>query len=144
MIQLITGTKGTGKTKAIIDRANDHVETAKGDIIFLTDTDRYMYSLRYQIRTINVSDLHRGTETYVREDMLVGFIYGVLAGNHDIETAYLDGAHRLLGKHISEMEHFFRWSDEQMQGYVWDYSAYGNPGMTPAEMHPDDVEKNNE
>ncbi|MBR2056332.1 MAG: hypothetical protein IJ978_01590 [Clostridia bacterium] len=107
MIQLITGTKGTGKTKAIIDRANDHVETAKGDIIFLTDTDRYMYSLRYQIRTINVSDLHRGTETYVREDMLVGFIYGVLAGNHDIETAYLDGAHRLLGKHISEMEHFF-------------------------------------
>ena len=107
MIELITGTKGTGKTKAIIDRANDNVETAKGDIVFLTDTDRYMYSLRYQIRAINTSDLKRGTEANVREDMLVGYIYGVLAGNHDIESMYIDGAHRMLGKDVSEMEHFF-------------------------------------
>lgn len=107
MIKLITGNKGTGKTKAIIDIANDHVETAKGDIVFLTDTDRYMYSLRYQIRAINTVILHRGTEPTVREDMLVGFIYGVLAGNHDIETMYIDGAHRMLGKTVDEMEHFF-------------------------------------
>ena len=107
MIQLITGNKGTGKTKAIIDIANDHVETAKGDIVFLTDTVRYMYSLRYQIRAINTSDLKRGTESHVREDMLVGYIYGVLAGNHDIESMYIDGAHRMLGKNVSDMEHFF-------------------------------------
>ena len=107
MIKLITGNKGAGKTKAIIDIANDHVETAKGDIVFLTDTDRYMYSLRYQIRAINTVILHRGTEPTVREDMLVGFIYGVLAGNHDIETMYIDGAHRMLGKTVDEMEHFF-------------------------------------
>ena len=107
MIQLITGNKGTGKTKAIIDIANDHVETAKGDIVFLTDTDRYMYSLRYQIRAINTSDLKRGAEPNVREDMLVGYIYGVLAGNHDIESMYIDGAHRMLGRDVSEMEHFF-------------------------------------
>ena len=107
MIKLITGNKGTGKTKAIIDIANDHVETAKGDIVFLTDTDRYMYSLRYQIRAINTVILHRGTEPTVREDMLVGFIYGVLAGNHDIETMYIDGAHRMLGKTVDELEHFF-------------------------------------
>lgn len=107
MIQLITGNKGTGKTKAIIDIANDHVDTAKGDIVFLTDTDRYMYSLRYQIRAMNTSDLKRGTEAVVREDMLVGYIYGVLAGNHDIESMYIDGAHRMLGRDVSEMEHFF-------------------------------------
>lgn len=107
MIQLITGNKGTGKTKAIIDIANDHVDTAKGDIVFLTDTDRYMYSLRYQVRAINTSDLKRGTEANVREDMLVGYIYGVLAGNHDIESMYIDGAHRMLGKEMKDMEHFF-------------------------------------
>ena len=107
MIQLITGNKGTGKTKAIIDIANDHVETAKGDIVFLTDTDRYMYSLRYQVRAMNTSDLKRGTVAVVREDMLVGYIYGVLAGNHDIESMYIDGAHRMLGRDVSEMEHFF-------------------------------------
>lgn len=107
MIQLITGNKGTGKTKAIIDIANDHVDTAKGDIVFLTDTDRYMYSLRYQVRAMNTSALRRGTETTVREDLLVGYIYGVLAGNHDIESMYIDGAHRMLGRDVSEMEHFF-------------------------------------
>ena len=30
MIELIYGSKGTGKTKIIIDKANDNVETAKG------------------------------------------------------------------------------------------------------------------
>ena len=47
MIKFITGAKGTGKTKIIIDMANDNVATAKGDIVFVTDTDRYMYSLNY-------------------------------------------------------------------------------------------------
>ncbi len=107
MIQLITGTKGTGKTKAIIDLANDNVESAKGDIVFLTDTDRYMYSLRYQVRAINTSVLKGGEESVLSEDMLVGFISGILAGNHDIETLYIDGAHRMLGKTVAEMESFF-------------------------------------
>lgn len=106
MIQLITGAKGTGKTKIIIDMANDNVATAKGDIIFLTDTDRYMYSIRYQVRTINAKQLKRG-DTPINEDTLIGFIRGILAGNHDIETFYIDGAHRMLGKPVSEMEDFY-------------------------------------
>ncbi len=107
MIQLITGTKGTGKTKAIIDLANDNVECAKGDIVFLTDTDRYMYSLRYQVRAINTSELISGTGIVITEDLLIGFISGVLEGNHDIETLYIDGAHRMIGKDIADMEEFF-------------------------------------
>jgi len=105
MIKLITGAKGTGKTKIIIDMANDNVETAKGDIVFLTDTDRYMYSLRPHIRLINVDILKKNGVT--TEDSFIGFIKGVLAGNHDIETLYIDGAHRVLGKPVIEMEDFF-------------------------------------
>ena len=107
MIRLITGAKGTGKTKIIIDMANDNVETAKGDIVFLTDTDRYMYSLRYQVRVINASNFLKRGDDPISEESLIGFIKGVLAGNHDIETLYIDGAHRMLGKSISEMEDFF-------------------------------------
>ncbi|MBQ3754569.1 MAG: hypothetical protein II867_00190 [Clostridia bacterium] len=107
MIKLITGAKGTGKTKIIIDMANDNVETAKGDIVFLTDTDRYMYSLRYQVRVINVDNFLKRGDAPISEESLIGFIKGILAGNHDIETLYIDGAHRLLGKKISEMEDFF-------------------------------------
>lgn len=107
MIKLITGAKGTGKTKIIIDMANDNVETAKGDIVFLTDTDRYMYSLRYQVRVINVDNFLKRGDAPISEESLIGFIKGILAGNHDIETLYIDGAHRMLGKKISEMEDFF-------------------------------------
>ena len=107
MIRLITGAKGTGKTKIIIDMANDNVETAKGDIVFLTDTDRYMYSLRYQVRVINVANFLKRGDNPISEESLIGFIKGVLAGNHDIETLYIDGAHRMLGKSIHEMEDFF-------------------------------------
>ena len=107
MIKLITGEKGTGKTKIIIDMANDNVETAKGDIVFLTDTDRYMYSLRYQVRVINTDILKRAGEKVLNERELIGFIKGILAGNHDIESFYIDGAHRMLGRKVTEMEDFF-------------------------------------
>lgn len=106
MIKLITGAKGTGKTKIIIDMANDNVETVKGDIVFITDTDRYMYSLRYQIRVINTECLKK-TKGAIDERELIGFIKGILAGNHDIETLYIDGAHRMLNRTVSEMEDFF-------------------------------------
>lgn len=106
MIQLITGSKGSGKTKQIIDLANANVDTAKGDIVFLTDTDRYMYSIRYQVRVVNAKCLKRG-DAPISEEALIGFIKGVLAGNHDIETLYIDGAHRIMGKTVNEMEDFF-------------------------------------
>ena len=106
MIKLITGAKGTGKTKIIIDMANDNVETAKGDIVFITDTDRYMYSLRYQIRVITTECLKK-VRGAIDERELMGFIKGILAGNHDIETLYIDGAHRMLNRPVSEMEDFF-------------------------------------
>ena len=106
MIKFITGAKGTGKTKIIIDMANDNVATAKGDIVFVTDTDRYMYSLRYQVRVVNAKQLKKG-DNPVSEEALIGFIKGLLAGNHDIETLYIDGAHRMLGKTVHEMKDFF-------------------------------------
>lgn len=106
MIQLITGSKGTGKTKQIIDMANANVDTAKGDIVFLTDTDKYMYSIRYQVRIVNAQCLKRGDRP-ITEEALIGFIKGVLAGNHDIETLYIDGAHRIMQKTVHEMEDFF-------------------------------------
>ena len=56
MIKIICGPKGSGKTKKIIDAANAAVETAKGHLIFVTDTKRYMYDLKREIRFIDVTD----------------------------------------------------------------------------------------
>lgn len=102
MIKLIYGAKGSGKTKKIIDMANDNVDAALGSIVFLSDTDRYMYDIRYQIRVVNT--VKHGIST---EEALLGFIKGILASDHDIESFYIDGAHRIVKKKVGEMEDFF-------------------------------------
>ena len=48
-MKIFYGPKGSGKTKAIIDCANKTLDTAKGHVVFITDTKRYTFDLKYQI-----------------------------------------------------------------------------------------------
>lgn len=102
MVKVICGPKGSGKTKRIIDAANAAVEIAKGNLIFITDTKRYMYDLRREIRFVDSSDY-----SIAGEDALCGFIKGVIAGGYDNEYVYVDGIARIAGKAIKDMAQFF-------------------------------------
>lgn len=102
MVKVICGPKGSGKTKRIIDAANEAVETAKGHLIFITDTKRYMYDLRREVRFIDVSDY-----AIAGEDALCGFIKGAVAGGYDNEYVFVDGIARIAGKAIKDMAKFF-------------------------------------
>ena len=102
MIKVIYGSKGTGKTKMLIDAANAAVANAKGHLIFITDTKRYMYDLERNVRFIDVSDYDVAGEA-----ALCGFVKGVIAGNNDNEYVYLDGVVRIAGKPVSELAAFF-------------------------------------
>lgn len=46
MVQLIYGTKGSGKTKRLIDMANAEMAETKGNIVFMDDDKRYMYDVK--------------------------------------------------------------------------------------------------
>ena len=107
MIKVIYGAKGTGKTKMMIDAANAAVSAAKGHMIFITDTKRYMYDLEREIRFIDVSEYDVAGEA-----ALCGFIKGVIAGNNDNEYVYIDGIARIAGKPVSEMAAFFYMLDK--------------------------------
>ncbi len=102
MITIICGPKGSGKTKRIIDAANEAVSAAKGHLIFITDTKRYMYDLKREIRFIDVGDY-----SVAGMDALSGFIRGAIAGSYDNEYLFLDGVARIAGKPLSEMGSFF-------------------------------------
>lgn len=102
MVKIICGPKGSGKTKRIIDAANEAVAVAKGNLIFITDTKRYMYDLKREIRFIDTSDY-----SIAGEDALCGFIKGVVAGGYDNEYVYVDGIARIAGKAIRYMAQFF-------------------------------------
>ena len=100
MINIINGAKGTDKTKNIIERANN--AATDGDVVFITDSSEYTYSITHKVRLINALDYHVSTE-----DGLLGFISGVAASNHDIQHIYIDGSHRICGKKPSKMKEFF-------------------------------------
>ena len=101
-MKIIYGPKGTGKTKAIIDSANKALEEAKGYIVFVTDTNRYAFDLKYQIRFIDVTQ-------YAVQGMegLRGFLKGIVAANGDNEYIFLDGIARITGKPLAELENIF-------------------------------------
>ena len=102
MIKIIYGPKGTGKTKIIIDEANSKVAAAKGHLIFITNTKRYMYDLHRDIRVIDTSDYQ-----IAGEEALCGFVKGVVAANNDNEYLFIDGAARIAGKDIKDMAAFY-------------------------------------
>lgn len=101
-MKIIYGPKGTGKTKAIIDNANGALDGAKGHVIFITDTNRYAYDLKYQIRFLNVTAFE-----LQNEDALRGFIKGIVAANGDNEYIFVDGLARIAGKPVAELDSIF-------------------------------------
>ena len=86
MLKLLVGHKGSGKTKQMIDLANDQIETSKGSVIFINKNHRLMYDLKYRIRVICMEDFEHITNC----DEYIGFLYGIISLDHDIETVYID------------------------------------------------------
>jgi hypothetical protein len=107
MLHLIYGAKGSGKTGRIIDVANDMVGKSDGEVVFLTDTDKYTFKLHYNIRLVNVKEYFIETP-----GSLGGFIGGIMAANADVSHIYIDGIHRMTNMHFDEMEEFFEELDK--------------------------------
>ncbi len=101
-MKIIYGPKGTGKTKAIIDCANKALDEAKGHVIFITDTKRYTYDLKYRIRFLDVTQF-----AIQGEDGLRGFLKGIVASSGDNEYIFLDGIARIADKKLSELGNIF-------------------------------------
>ena len=96
MIQLIVGSKGSGKTKKLIDQLNASAKTTPGNIVCIEKSMKLTYDIDHAARLIDVDEYK--INGY---DMLYGFIAGVLAGNYDIVEVYLDGVLK-LGNHDLE------------------------------------------
>lgn len=106
MIHVIPGTKGSGKTKRLIDLANEAVKTEHGVVVFIDDDNRYMYDLRHEIRFVNAGEFalgeHRST------DWFYGLLAGMLSVNYDISLVYVDAFAKLVNKQKwDDMQDFF-------------------------------------
>ena len=100
MVQLIAGNKGKGKTKHLLDMANNSIKKAEGSIVYLDKSSKHMYELNNRIRLINVNEFPIGNS-----QGFVGFISGIISQDHDIEIMFLDSFLKLAcleGEDISE------------------------------------------
>ncbi len=102
MIQIISGEKGKGKTKILIDKANTEVRAAKGNIVYLDKSNKHMYELSNKIRLENVRDYF-----IENHNEFIGFICGILSGNHDLQTIYLDSFLKIAYIDDNNLENVF-------------------------------------
>ena len=86
MVNLITGPKGSGKTQQMIDLANEKVKTSNGNVVFIKKSHKDTYTVDFNIRVIRMADY---PDVLTLEEF-VGFLYGMAAGNHDIEAVFID------------------------------------------------------
>ena len=98
LIQVIYGEKGTGKTKQIVDHANEYAKQAKGVVVYIDRSNHRLHDLHRSVRLVDASHYDLRTQ----HDIL-SFIKGMLAANFDIEQIYIDGITRLLDCNVSEL-----------------------------------------
>lgn len=91
MIKFILGAKGSGKTKWLIDHANDDLKSGNGNIAFIDADDDHIFSLDYQIRLINAKDYG-----LTNVDSLYGFLCGLMAMDFDLEKIYVDSMYKII------------------------------------------------
>ncbi|MCI6376799.1 MAG: hypothetical protein MR842_03420 [Clostridiales bacterium] len=103
MIQVIAGRKGSGKTKRIIDMANQATQESKHDIVFIDDDNRYMFDLRHEVRFINASEYD-----LLSDHMFMGFLCGAVAQNFDVGQIYIDAFKKLIHNDLNTSEWVFK------------------------------------
>lgn len=86
MVYLVTGPRGSGKTQQMIALANEKVKTSNGNVVFIKKSHKDTYTVDFNIRVIRMADY---PDVLTLEEF-VGFLYGMAAGNHDIEAVFID------------------------------------------------------
>jgi hypothetical protein len=113
LVKVLAGHKGSGKTKKMIQMANDMVETSDGNIVFINKNHRLMYDLKYKIRVVCMEDYEHITNI----DEYIGFIYGIISSDHDIEVIFIDGILHHKDVHTPDLKELF----ERLRSISKDY-----------------------
>lgn len=102
MITVIYGAKGSGKTKRIIEAANQAAGSASGHVVFLTDNNASL-GIDPSVRFINLHEYNVESE-----EQFLGFVKGMIATNFDIQQVFIDGLGRLFDKSPAELESVYK------------------------------------
>ncbi len=92
MVKIITGKKGSGKTKVLIDMINAASKNTDGYVVCIDKSDKLRYDIPHSVRIVDtdVSNVYSFEAFY-------GLIAGLVAGNYDIKEIFVDSILKIGG-----------------------------------------------
>jgi hypothetical protein len=117
MVNLLVGHKGSGKTAKMIDMANASLNEVSGSVVFINKNHRLMYDLKYRIRVVCMEDFEQVTNV----DEYIGFLYGIISQDHDIERLFIDSILKHADVHLEDLPDFLERVNEIYVKYGIDF-----------------------
>ena len=101
MITLIVCKKGSGKTKKLIQLANDAVKASSGNVVCIEKGAKLTYDIDHKARLVDI-------EQYAISgyDALFGFLSGICAGNYDVTDIFVDSTLKIAGDDMNQLADF--------------------------------------
>ncbi len=99
MITLLTGKKGSGKTKKLIELVGAALEKSQGNVVVIEKGQKLTYDISHAARLVD-SDAYdvKGV------DALCGFLSGICAGNYDVTDIFVDSTLKITGSGADALE----------------------------------------
>ncbi|WP_054743260.1 hypothetical protein [Cellulosilyticum ruminicola] len=98
MIRIITGNPGEGKTKLLIDKANETVKHLTGHAVYIDSCCSHRLALSHHIRLVETCPFKLDNTQH-----FFGFLCGLLASNHDIQVVFIDELLKITHASIDEL-----------------------------------------
>ena len=132
MIKFILGSKGSGKTKWLVDRANKDKEEGNGNIVFIDVDDDHIFTLDREVRLVNAMEFNIDSI-----ESFYGFLCGILARDYDVEKVYIDSLYKVIDIGEDEMNYL---TDKLIElSRVFDTKFYMNVDYVMEDMPKDFV-----
>ena len=101
MVTIITGNKGSGKTKLLVERVSAAVQASDGSVIFIEQKRKLIYEVPSSARLIASNDYQ-----IAGYDAFYGFICGICSQDHDITDMFVDATLRIGGRDYAALAVF--------------------------------------
>ncbi|MFL0196652.1 hypothetical protein ACJDU8_13950 [Clostridium sp. WILCCON 0269] len=102
MIHVFCSKRGSGKTKELINLANEKAMIGRGHIVYIDDDKGPLCQLNREVRFIVTSDFKlRKMESFY------GFLCGILSKDYDIDTIFVDGLLNIIDENLENVSHLF-------------------------------------
>ncbi len=102
MVKLITGKKGSGKTKILIDAIHAAEKQSKGNVVAIQKGSSLNTDITYKVRLINIEDY-----SVEGVDAFYGFIAGILSSDHDCTDIFVDATLKITGRDYAKLGDMF-------------------------------------